>query len=166
MTFTKPLLLIDVDGVLNCLGSWDAEYERKQFLPITRNLHDQTIRVRHETRDYLCRLVEAFTPVWCTGWKEHAHPHFDSVLGLGPRWPHIEFPGLENWDPAQSNGEFWKRQWVDDYVGSRRFAWIDDELTEADIQWGANRKPPALLIKTNPERGLTEDHVVELLAWA
>ena len=71
----KPLLLIDVDGVLNCFGSlWSEEYDAEHFLPIELAYDRYPIRCRKQTKERLERLLVHFEPVWATAWQENAHP--------------------------------------------------------------------------------------------
>lgn len=166
---TKPLLLLDVDGVLNCFGSiWSEEYEALNFEPL-RVFHKRfTIRIPNGTGQRLASLAESFDMVWCTAWQEEAHPFFGPQLELGDPWPVIEFSG---WDGRLHEGRSWKWSFVDRYVDveGRMAAWVDDDLHAADFAWAADRTmrvAPTMLVKTNQSIGLTDTHVAHLRSWA
>lgn len=168
----KPLLLVDVDGVLNCFGSiWTDTYEAEHFVRDLPLAYDRyTIRCRLDTADRLRELLHHFEPVWATAWTENAHPYWRHVLGLDEEpWPHIDFgPG---WAPL---GGTWKlptvRQWAEEGPGAgRALAWIDDDLQPDAYEWAHNRIAagiPTLLIKTKPHEGLGEREETRLKAFA
>lgn len=168
----KPLLLVDVDGVLNCFGSlWSEEYEQQAFIPdVPMSSHGHPIRIPKLTAERLAKLSEHFEMVWCTAWQEDAHPFFAEILGL-EEWPVIEFSG---WDGSLHAKRSWKWSWVDRYVdysgdAPRPAAWIDDDLHRADFEWAARRTAggvPTLLVKAEPCFGLTDADMHDLIYWA
>jgi hypothetical protein len=164
---SRPLLLVDVDGVLNCFGSfWTPEYEAEHFEPLSMNGH-YTIRIPRGTRHRLAQLTKRFDPVWATAWLEDAHPFFQGPLQLGDPWPVIRWSG---WDGRLHKGRSWKWSFVDRFLDNSGgpAAWIDDDLHPIDFEWAARRTDrgaPTLLVKTNPCHGLTDEHVAELLVF-
>ena len=166
---TKPLLLLDVDGVLNCFGSlWTEEYEAEHFEPVQVAQEKYEIRIPKGTTHRIARLCEVFEPVWCTAWQEDAHPFFGPRLALGDPWPLVSFEG---WNGLLAEKRSWKWSFVDEYVDLdlRAAAWVDDDLHAADFAWAAARSTrvaPTLLVKTDPCKGLTDVHVSHLLSWA
>jgi hypothetical protein len=174
----KPLLLLDVDGVLNCFGSlWSPEYEKRHFDGGCARMSDDghfTLRVRHETAGQLAELAAAFDVVWCTAWMDRAHPQFQKWLGLPEEpWPHIEFAG--DWDrmlAAQEGGSSWKLghvyAWLEKNAPDRPLVWLDDDLGQADYDWAAQRTRTAstLLLRTSPAIGVTRELTDAMLRFA
>ena len=60
----------------------------------------------------------------------------------------------------------WKLQSVDSYAGDRPLAWIDDAFNPACHLWAEERPAPTLLVRTNPELGLTRAEAQRLEGWA
>lgn len=151
----KPLLFIDVDGVMSLFG-----FERSS-VPQRCSWHqvDGIVHLlSHEAAENLLAVHELFDPVWCTGWESRANEHLPRILGLGP-FPHLRFgPSPEHWKLAA----------VQAHAGDRPLAWIDDDLNDAVRGWAARRTAggvPTLLVETEPARGLTAELTAELGAW-
>ena len=52
------------------------------------------------------------------------------------------------------------------WAAGRPFAWVDDEITDADREWVAgNHRGPALLRGVDASRGLTDQDFAVLDAW-
>lgn len=165
----KPLLLVDVDGVLNCFGSlWSPEYEAREFEPLRIYDGAYTIRCRKGLRAQLARLAEHFEMHWCTMWEGEAHPFFGGWLGLGDEpWPYID------WSASfAAEDRTWKltdvRQTFAD--SDRAIAWVDDDLKWDAFEWARERTVddgiPTMLVRTNPVQGLTDENVDQLVQFA
>lgn len=76
--------------------------------------------------------------------------------GLG-QLPYIEFTQAKPYA-----GGTWKLPDIKDYVKDRPFAWIDDDIREDAFDWAKARPVPTLLIKTDHEKGFTQDAFDEL----
>ncbi|MET9560902.1 hypothetical protein ABZY07_11220, partial [Streptomyces tauricus] len=64
-------------------------------------------------------------------------------------------------------GVFWKTPEIVAWAKGRAFAWIDDEITEADRAWvNEHHDGPALLHRVAPRLGLANDDFAALTAWA
>jgi hypothetical protein len=151
----KPLLLIDIDGVISLFGfpldacpegSWHSVEGIAHFLSATTAAHLQ-------------RLGDWFDCVWCSGWEEKASEHLPALLGV-PVLPHLSF------DENPSTQAHWKLSAIEAHVGDRPVAWIDDALDKSCERWATARMAPTLLIHTDPAVGLTDADVDELIAWA
>lgn len=63
-------------------------------------------------------------------------------------------------------GLCWKTRALVDWAGGRPFAWVDDEITDADRDWvAANHRSRALLYYIEPFRGLTGTDFTALGQW-
>jgi hypothetical protein len=154
----RPLLLIDVDGVISLFGFDPAQPPPGAFEMVDGITH----LLSADAGAHLTRLEEAFEPVWCTGWEEKANEYLPYALGLAAPFPYLSFAGAV----PQVAGH-WKLAAVDEYAGRQRpLAWIDDAHDDHCRQWATDRPGPTLLISTEPAIGLTAEHVQELLAWA
>ena len=154
----RPLLLIDVDGVISLFGFDPAQPPSGSFQMVDGIAH----LLSATAGDHLRRLCEAFEATWCTGWEEKADEYLPHALGLPERFPHLTFG-----DATPLTDGHWKLDAIDRYAGrDRPLAWIDDAHDENCRSWARRRSGPTLLISTDPATGLTEEHVAELLEWA
>src|SRR5689334_6321282 len=63
-------------------------------------------------------------------------------------------------------GLCWKTRALVDWARGRPFAWVDDEITDADRDWvPANHRGRALLYHVEPFRGLTGKDFTALDRW-
>lgn len=153
----KPLLLLDVDGVLNVPSragepGWRTYYRRNhrdEVMPVTT--HPQYTL-------WLAELSAEYRLVWCTSWWPVVNYALAPLWDLPPR-PRVRLPDEYTDVPL---GLCAKTPYVREWVRGRRLAWVDDDVTEADGRW-LNR---ALTLNVNPDVGLTREHVDQLLAWA
>jgi hypothetical protein len=155
----KPLLLVDIDGVISLFGgeigaregSFHAIEGIPHFLSSTAAAH-------------LLALRSFFDLVWASGWEEKADEHLPQLLGLPRALPFISFsagPGATGTTLAH-----WKLEAIDTYAGERPLAWIDDAFNDACHEWAEQRTAPTLLVRTAPEQGLTQRERDSLVAWA
>jgi hypothetical protein len=152
----RPLLLVDVDGVLSLFG---PGVDRAGCTPALVDGIPHFLS--RDAGALLTRLAGRFECVWCTGWEDRADWHLPHLLGLPAGWPHIAFPDRPE-DAAR-----WKLRAIDAYAGpDRPTAWIDDAHDERCRAWAAARTGPTLLVTTEPSAGLTEREAAVLEAWA
>lgn len=140
----RPYLLIDVDGVLNPITPPpDMGFERYRIRGMEvalSPLHGRWLR----------SLQPWFELAWCTTWEQHAARHFGPILGL------VDLPVI------RFTSRWGKLPDVEEFVGDRPCAWIDDRLKQADHDWAASREVPTLLVQPDPAIGMTELHRDEL----
>lgn len=155
----KPILFVDVDGVISLFGFPASAPELPgPFYWVEGIAHciPQTVGPR------LVRLAEAFELVWATGWEQRANEHLPFILKLPFRdLPCLDFAGHAVWGSAH-----WKLDAISEYAGDRPVAWIDDNLGPECQLWAVRREAPTLLVPTHPAVGLTDEHVDELMSWA
>jgi len=154
----KPVLFVDVDGVLSLFGFAPAEAIPGPFHWIDGIAHC----IPPESGPHLVRLADHFELVWATGWEEKANEYLPQILGL----PFRELPCLTFDGRAMFGSSHWKLDAIDTYAGGRPAAWIDDNVEDACRDWAEARTAPTLLIETDPAIGITADHVEELIDWA
>jgi hypothetical protein len=152
----RPLLLVDVDGVLSLFG---AGVDRTDTTPALIEGIPHLLSRRAAAQ--LARLAASYECVWCTGWEDRADGHLPHLLGLPPGWSHISF------SDRPEDGAHWKLHAINAHTGpTRAAAWIDDAHDERCRAWAVARPGPTLLVTTDPAVGLTEAHADQLEAWA
>ena len=187
----RPVLLLDVDGVINVYQGRDdvfPPFAIEVYSAVSHLGSVFTLWLRPELREWFASLSERFTIVWATDWL-NANEAISPLLGLPGDLDAVPFP--EQWLDVP----FWfcrktphVRRWAST-VGVRRFAWIDDTLTEADAEtlawdtdpkWATSsrawqleiaetspvRPEDVLLLPTDPSVGITADDVDRLLDFA
>jgi HAD domain in Swiss Army Knife RNA repair proteins len=168
----KPLLLVDIDGVISLFGSpppWASGHNAGAD-SIAGSLH--TIDgvphfLSHLAAAHLLELADDFDLVWASGWEERADEHLPHLLGLPAGLPHLCFTrGVRG---VRSGNAHWKLDAIERHAGARPLAWVDDSLSDECHAWARNRGAegaPTLLVQTAPERGLTAAEARALAAWA
>ena len=153
----RPVVFLDVDGVLNVVGA---------ALP-----GPDTFTDFRKTRCMGFRIV--FSPemgrrlaaldadiVWLTTWREHANKWIAPLFG----WPKRE---LLDGDEDGAVG-WWKSGAVYGYVTEhqRPFVWLDDDLRFAErlgeVEWLAGCAVPHLSISPSTSVGLRPSHLDQI----
>lgn len=159
----KPLLLVDIDGVISLFGGTSAS-SGEMFAGRTGSFHSidgMPHFLSAGAAAHLLDLQRHFELVWCSGWEEKANEHLPHLLGLPQSLPFLRFER----SVGRTNAH-WKLEAIDDFAGERALAWIDDALNAACHEWARARTAPTLLVETRPEHGLTEHETKLLSAWA
>lgn len=153
----KPLLLLDIDGVLSLFDFAVDAPPAGRFATIDGIVH----YLSDGAGEQLLALGSAFELVWCSGWEEKANEYLPHLLGLPGPLPFLSF------DRSPGHGQaHWKLAAIDAHAGRRPLAWVDDALDDACHRWARRRDAPTLLVATAPAVGLTGGQVEQLLAWA
>lgn len=164
----KPLLFLDVDGVISLFGfregyglsAGDAPFEDcppGRLHSINGVLH----YISTGCATHLERLAGRYELVWASGWEETANEHLPHLLGLPGELPYLTFDGRVRAGPAH-----WKIDAIAEYAGDRPLAWIDDNVDESCMAWAKQRLAPTLIIETVRHEGMHDEHVEALLSWA
>jgi hypothetical protein len=150
-----PLLLLDVDGVLNPFAApaCPAGYREHHLFPA-----EEPVRLCQAHGLWLNELAERFEIVWATAWGAEANQLLRPLLHL-PEFPVIRFPPSP-FAPRE------KVPPVAAFVGQRRAIWIDDALTPEARTWASSRPAPTLLIDVDPAEGLTRSVIDQAVRWA
>jgi hypothetical protein len=150
----KPLLLLDVDGVLAPLLTGGtvpdgfAEHTVMGDRLLLSQLHGE----------WLVALSDDFELVWATSWEDDAQA-IAPLLGLPTNMPVIRLGDVEQ--PGT-----WKLAAIARYVGDRPLAWVDDDLGEDAFEWAGARSAPTLLLRADPRIGLLPSHIDQLVRFA
>lgn len=151
----KPLLAVDIDGVISLFG-WEERPAHSQIQLVDGVPHCISLLCG----DRLLRLSEHFELVWASGWEDKANFYLPQLLGL-PELPHISFEAA-----ARDGDAHWKLAALEACAGGRAIAWVDDNFDESCFEWAERRAAATLLVPTEPDLGLEEAHVEALNAWA
>src|SRR5215210_1453554 len=151
----KPLLFVDIDGVISLFGFPADRCPAGAWLNVDGVLH----LISATASEHLLRLARTFELVWCSGWEDKADEHLVHALRLPARLPFLTFSRA----PSTAH---WKLDSVVEHAGDRPAAWIDDAFDDDCRAWAAARDAPTLLVATEPAVGLTAAHVELLEEWA
>lgn len=164
----KPLLFIDVDGVLNpdsrSSGRRPDGYMTHRMRPweyTDPRVKALRVWLNPAHGGWLKKLP--FELVWGTAWMHEANEWIAPHLGL-PELPVVEFTSKLK---SQVPGVHWKTPDLVRYANGRPFAWLDDEIRKGDGEYvREHHRAPFALVQVAPFVGLTEDHLKTLSDWA
>ena len=155
----KPVLAVDVDGVISLFGfEGQPPREAGRFHLIDGMPHVISAKAGACMR----RLVDEdrYELIWATGWEDKANDYLPNLLGIP------ELPVLHFGRDARFGTAHWKLGPIGEYAAGRPLAWIDDSLNDECRQWARDRTAPTLLVETESMHGIEEGHVEALIAWA
>lgn len=114
MAEQKPLVLLDVDGVINVL---------RRDVPKTHEMMGYPIRIPDHMPALIQHLVQTAEVMWCTTWREEANEHMAPALGIEPLSVVT--------DNTEDRFVHWKWQAAQPYViealsDGRKVCWIED----------------------------------------
>ena len=157
----KPLLLIDVDGVLNPMARPTPDFRRYRCT-IGAEVYTVHLNPRHGRRLLDLALMTGSELVWATTWEQHANEWIAPRIGL-PTLPVIPM----NPDVPSEYGEMFKTPNVAAYVGRRPFVWFDDQVWAEDEEYLRVHQglDDFLLIHVDPREGLTSRHLGMAHEW-
>jgi hypothetical protein len=156
MATERPVLLIDIDGVLNVYGTEDCPEGYSEVGLFADD--DEPARLCAGHGEWLRELAEQFDLAWASAWGVDAHRLLGPILGLH-EFPFVPMPAVP-FPPAD------KVPAIESFVGNRPAAWLDDIVTPEAREWARGRMTPTLLIEVDHRTGLERRHVDGLLAWS
>lgn len=152
----KPILAVDIDGVLLLFGFEEPpEWPAAEIALVAGAMHCISL----EAGERLRGLAEIFEIVWASGW-EGGSSELGRRLDL-PDFPYLTFKGSARFGSAD-----WKTEPLEQYARGRPLAWIDDSLDERCYEWARSRAEPTLLVEIESQLGLQDVHVEALTGWA
>lgn len=156
----KPLLFLDVDGVLCPFGCSDNP--PPGYIPSERV---PWLWWSPQNVQRLAQLREVYELVWATMWHSDANDVIAPMHSLEP------LPVCDLFRHIRHDCDFfahrtYKLEAVADYAGTRPFAWLEDDLYDDAYRWSAAREAPSLLVRTEPSVGLCDDATQRLLEWS
>ena len=151
----KPLLLLDIDGVLNPWAAQVCPDGFQEHALFTSD--DESIRVAAVHGPWIRELEAKFEVVWASAWGAESRL-LGELLGL-PDYPVVVFPST----PFRPRDKVFA---IADYVGDRPCAWVDDQHTNEGRKWAESRGVPTFLWSIDPAIGLAYGDVERLADWA
>lgn len=174
----KPVLLVDVDGVLNPFQMKTRKAEGRGFSVNNIVIPGEgtfEVFISSSMMKALFEMQETFDLVWCTTWNHWANKLILPLAGFDfPEFPVLELGVPQNVSNYLGAKPFWKTPQVveaftnGDYAG-RRFAWIDDGVSHKVDKPYLRRYFNDHIFKlgfVNPGIGLTEELENRLTIWA
>ena len=153
----RPVLAVDVDGVISLFGfEGPLDQAGGRFHLIDGVAHC----ISDVAGEQLRRLSQIYELIWATGWEDRANDHLPLLLGIDGDLPCLRFDGRARFGTAH-----WKLDALGEYAGDRPLAWVDDSLDESCYDWAREREAPTLLVPTDSDIGITEEHTEKLLGW-
>lgn len=182
MTSERPVLLLDIDGVLNLFPHFledrvTRQTQRQSALLSSTQKQPYSLDIPLDAADLVDQLADYFELHWYTMWNEHARAVFTPLAGIRQQFDHFECDWVGGLDalnatdtPEWMRKAIWvaKTPLIPEHVGDRPFVWVDDDTTPVDSLW-LEAHPEVgefLLITVEPHSGLTQDTVNEAIAWA
>lgn len=150
---TNPILLLDVDGVLNPYSS--------KFTPENYNTHfftvpNGTFKVYLNPLDGEKLLSLGYDLMWATSWEDDANIHIGPNIGL-PTLPVIHLPRVystKDWRLYFKTETILKEM----NVLGRSYVWVDDAVTLRDHRFLVlNSTVPCATLRVNAATGLTDE---------
>ena len=143
--FERPLLYLDVDGVLNPVCPRPAA----EFT--THRIHGSAVLVSARHGLWLRELSAVYQLVWASTWEAQANLCIAPLLGL-PVLPYVPVGRHPSGD--------WTS--IVRHAAGRPFAWVDDLIPEA-VRLSSAARVDRLLLPVDPGQGLRRLHVDRLL---
>ncbi|RAY16057.1 hypothetical protein DPM19_03735 [Actinomadura craniellae] len=160
---TGPVILIDVDGVLNPFTRPNRSYRRHRVSPdgVTFKLWLNAAHGR-----MLLELAEETGAelAWGSYWCDSANEWIAPRIGLPDPLPHVPIPRFPG-EVAGGTLGAWKARHVADWAAGRPFVWFEDEPDVAERLTDLLHVGPHLLVSVNPLKGLLEGHLDRARAW-
>jgi hypothetical protein len=164
-------LVCDIDGVLIPFPAADGaipDTHLEHWARFTGKPDPVRVWLNPGHGPQLADLVErtGAEPSWCSTWRQDSAPQIGARLGL-PTWPSIVLPTPPT-DSSHQAGHLWKQPHVAEQAGENPLIWIDDDFTDLDHTWAAERTAaglPTLLVEPDPYVGIQPEHFELITAF-
>jgi len=160
VTDGRPLVLLDVDGVLN-LGLFASSKQRSRLAYRSGwysgragdPSYGERVLLNRAWGPMLRSLAEAGAELaWASAWMQAANWYIGPLLGL---------PELR-WAPAVHRR---KAYTVVPWTEGRPWAWLEDREDELTVASGLSRGRPHLPVLVDRATGLTQEYVSQVHGW-
>ena len=163
----RPLLLVDIDGVLNIFGARRVtSHQRFTVIDGYPIVLDQ----RHPA--WFTQLEKYADLCWATMWQAKAAPVFGEAAGIGTHWPHLDFDSAWSRTANQRTGRTvggYKWPLIEPLGETDRpLLWIDDDMTDDHLAWAHTRHAdgrPTLFVRPDPAQGFTVEQFGQVLTF-
>lgn len=174
----KPVLLIDVDGVVNAFSRKPTKLETHGYrrtaatVTVRGEEVDRELVLHDANLELLKGMDEDFDLVWCSSWNEQANTVLAPIIGF-PELPILRVGDKPAHKIYDEDRVLWKTPKVmqafsegGEYYG-RQFAWLDDSTRRVDRNCVDEVFSPdhhrLTLIQSN--MGFTDFHRRACMAW-
>lgn len=177
---TRPLLAVDVDGVLNALprkgDKLQPGWQRgsaSAHAPGWSEPHTFPMRYDPRAGAKLMALAEETSAelVWLTSWEQDANTAISPLVGLPTDLPVVDLaPGRMGmkFSEHRSPGQV-KALSLKVYQPDRPVLWLDDDVTARDVLTAARapggKRRQVALVYVNPRHGLQDKHLAQARKW-
>lgn len=167
---SKPLGLMDVDGVLNPkLNEARAAALGYRPEPYTGPAHPEVkdgafVWFHPDHKVWLHELAACADLVWVTSWLEHT-AWLATLYDLPTDLPYVE---CGRYGDTVTFGRNAKSDAVRAYVGDRPFVWFDDSFGGKDLMWADDRTDegvPTLMVGVERWTGLAAADMDQARSW-
>ncbi len=178
----KPLLLMDIDGVLNLFDAWiDGGFDFSGRSVKVKRVAPEHLRevvvggyrllLNPDHIEMFEALEEHFDVVWATMWQSGAF-RFGKVAGFGEHWDWIPFDDFHKNNSlvgriGRGVGHH-KDPGIKAVLGDQPGVWVDDDMQPDQREWAQKRTEagiPTLFIQPDPEFGMTWEHYHQILEF-
>ena len=158
----RPLVLVDVDGVLNPARSNAPGYRGHWVFP-GGLAHRLLLNPSHGPMLTGLAEVAGAELVWASYWRNRANTWVAPRVGLPPL-RFVPIPRRWRAHTRLSLGS-WKVCHVAAWLGQRPFVWFEDDADAVAHLAGQLGLGRHLVVKVDPVIGLTSSHVEQARAW-